>query len=161
MQTGWSMAQVIPHGEQIHVSCYLWKAVNRKAALQVKFTAIEDWKEPFIKGTYNLEGNGPLAVQCCEIVATVKASVHAANMPNVLTVAEKLFAGVPQSKQLMINHARECIQSGIDYFNRRLSRVLLLAAFQAAHLFSYQKVHNLKPDAACIESLKTLISILS
>ena len=71
---------------------------SRKVILQVQLAAIVDYGEPFVKGTYNLEGDGPLALRCYEIVDTIRASIHTANTPNVLAIAEKLSVGGPHTK---------------------------------------------------------------
>ena len=77
--------------------------------MQVKLAAIVDWGEPFVKATYKLEGDGALALQCYGVINTIRASIHAANTPNVLAVAERLSGGVPHSKQLMLRHGQQCI----------------------------------------------------
>ena len=129
---------------------------SRKVILQVQLAAIVDYGEPFVKGTYNLEGDGSLALRCYEIVDTIRASIHTANTPNVLAIAEKLSVGGPHTKQFLINHARACIQPGIDYFNKQIDTTLQgpLAAFKAARFFSPQKLYDLQPDASSIESLR-------
>lgn len=68
-----------------------------------------------MKATYKLEGDGALALQCYDIIDTIRAYTHTANTPNLLAVVGKLSGGVPQSKQLMLDHAQQCIQPGIDY----------------------------------------------
>ncbi len=111
---------------------------SKNMLLQVELAAIIDWGEPFVKATYKLEGDGPLALYCYKVIETIKASVHAAHTPNVLAVADKLSRGVAHTKQLMIDHAQQCIQSGIDYFNHQLATTLQrsLAVFMAARYFS-------------------------
>ena len=62
--------------------------------MQVELAAIVDWGEPFVKATYKLEGDGALALQCYKVIDTIRASIHAANTPNLLAVAERLSSGV-------------------------------------------------------------------
>ena len=62
--------------------------------MQVELAAIVDWGEPFVKATYKLEGDGALALQCYKVIDTIRASIHAANTPNLLAVAERLSGGV-------------------------------------------------------------------
>ena len=87
---------------------------------------------------------------------TIRASIHTANTPNVLAIADKLSVGGPHTKQFLINHARACNQPGIDYFNKQIDTTLQgpLAAFKTARFFSPQKLYDLQPDASSIESLR-------
>ena len=129
---------------------------NKKVTLQVELAAIVDWGEPFVKATYKLEGDGVLALQCYKVIDTIRASIHAANTPNLLAVAERLSGEVSHSKQLMLRHGQQCIQPGIDYFNHQLTSTLQrpLAAFKAARYFSPQTIHEMQPSASSLESLK-------
>ena len=53
-----------------------WFSNNqKKIALQIELAAIVDFGEPFVKATYRLEGDGPLALEAFEIVDTVAAAV--------------------------------------------------------------------------------------
>ena len=44
-----------------------------KSKLQVKITATVDWGEPFVRACYNLEGDGPLALESYERVDQIVA----------------------------------------------------------------------------------------
>ena len=70
--------------------------------------------------------------------------------------ADKLPGGMAHNKKLMIDHAQQCVQSAIDYFNVQLSSTLQhpLKAFKAACYFSPQKVHEIQPTASPIDCLK-------
>ena len=46
-----------------------------KSKLQVEIAATVDWGEPFVKACYRLEGDGPLAFDCYEMIDQVIASV--------------------------------------------------------------------------------------
>ena len=129
---------------------------NKKVCLHIQLAAIIDWGEPFVKATYKLEGDGPLVLQCYEVIDTVRAIIKAANTPNLLAVAEKLSGGVAHNKKLMIDHAQQCVQPAIDYFNGHLSSTLQrpLEAFKAAHYFLPQKVHEIQHTASSIDCLK-------
>ena len=68
---------------QLHgLSFWLFFSNPCKVSLHVEVAAVIDWGEPFVKATYELEGDGPLAIRCYEIVDRVRASVQAANTPN-------------------------------------------------------------------------------
>lgn len=111
-----------------------------KSKLQVEIAATVDWGEPFVKACYRLEGDGPLAFDCYEVIDQVKASVATENIPNVRALAEKLTKQ-PRSHPLheqWVTYARSCVNDGIDYFNHQLTSSLKvsLAVFKAYRLFS-------------------------
>ena len=43
--------------------------------LRIELAAVIDAGKPFVSGTYKLEGNGPLALQCYEIINSITAAV--------------------------------------------------------------------------------------
>ncbi len=47
------------------------KNTQLKAYIQIELAAIIDAGDTFVKATYKLEGDGPLAFQCYEILNTV------------------------------------------------------------------------------------------
>lgn len=64
------------------------------ALFQIELAAVIDMGEPFVKATYTLEGDGPLALECFEIISTIQAAIHAEHIPNVRTVVEQTLPGV-------------------------------------------------------------------
>ena len=78
---------------------------SKKANLQIELAAIVDYGKPFVKATYKLEGDGPLALECYEAVETVSHSVELAYAPNVEAVAKTLSHGSQTVKQRLLNHA--------------------------------------------------------
>ena len=102
----------------------------------VELAVTVDFGEPFVKGTYKLEGDGPLALECYEIISGIKAAVQVRHLPNTNAVANQI-ASVTKSKQCWMDYAKACIQPGIDYFTIKFESVLQPAvnAFKAARLF--------------------------
>lgn len=54
--------------------------------LMVEIASIVDWGEPFVKGTYKLEGDGALAFCTYEVVQSIVAAIQVDNAPNVTAV---------------------------------------------------------------------------
>ena len=50
--------------------------------LWVEIAVTVDWREPFMKLCYTTEGDGPLSLECYEIIDKVKAAVVIENIPN-------------------------------------------------------------------------------
>lgn len=57
--------------------------VEKKAKLQLELEVVIDWGHSFIKATYSLEADGPLAVNCYKATETVRAAIHSSHIPNV------------------------------------------------------------------------------
>ena len=57
--------------------------------LLIELVVIVDVGEPFVKACYNLEGDGPLAPVCYEMLSSVRAAVQVKHWPNTQAVARK------------------------------------------------------------------------
>ena len=123
--------------------------------LKIELAATIDVGEPFVKATYSLEGDGPLVLQCYEVVSSVNTSIESAHYPNLNAVALAIAPNDPITKQKLVEHGLHCVQPGLTYFNECLSGPLKTAldAFKAARLFSPQNVNVMKPDSSVVDSL--------
>ena len=136
----------------------LFDVPQTKSKLQMEMAATIDWGEPFVKACYML---GPLALKCYEVIERVRQSVLSENIANVRAISEKLTRQ-PRSHPLheqWVDYARECVRSGIDYFNQQLSNSLKvpLEIFKACRLFSPQQVATMRPTATSLDqSLSTV-----
>ena len=65
--------------------------------LQLELAPTVDAGRPFVKATYHLERDGPLAFERYESIATVEASMHQ-----------------------MVQYALSCIQPGLQHFTNQL-----------------------------------------
>ena len=115
-----------------------------------------DYGEPFVKGTYNLEGDGPLVFTCYEEVSTIVNTIHVENIPNVRAVTNSLSL-LPTVRQQLITHASNCTKPGLDYFKQQLQTSLKdpMEAFKATRFFSTHKISLLCPSAADIDTLSS------
>ena len=130
--------------------------VQKKICIEVELAVSVDAGLPFVQPTYKLEGDGPLALQCYEVSASLTAAVNMAqpHYPNVLAVSTKLSGGNVQLQQQMVQHAVSCVQPGLLYFQECLRGCLQvpLSAFKAARLFSPQKVQEMNPDCTAVHT---------
>ena len=121
--------------------------------LQLELAVVIDWGQLFVKATYSLKGDGPLAVECYEIIETVGSAIRVSHTPNVQAISQKLSSGSdsmlhsifhvsqnPPSRvvrgsasissvsgslqQRMLNYAKSCVQPGLDYFEKHLNSSL-------------------------------------
>lgn len=109
--------------------------VQKNVCLKLEVAAMVDWGQHF---TYTLESDGPLGLNCFEIINTVRSAIHAAYCPIVQAVARKLegkIHGVCQPQ--LFRYAQGCNQPGLDHFQEKVHTTLkdALAVFIAACLF--------------------------
>ena len=112
-----------------------------------------DVGEYFVKSTYTLEGDGPLALVCYEKILKVRAVIQTAHYPNVNATAVNTAPGNPIVQQQLVTHALSCVQSGLDYFNEKFGDDTKspLNAFKAARYFSPSKLNEIQPSASDID----------
>lgn len=123
--------------------------------MQLELAATIDAGEPFVKATYRLEGDGPLALECFEVITMLQASINNQHYPNVNAVARQLSAGNSVVMTQLVQYAQSCIQPGLQYFTTQLGSSLKvpLAAFKAARLLNPHKVIEMLPTASDVDQL--------
>ena len=130
---------------------------DKRDKLQVELAAVIDYGEEFVKTTYKLEGDGPLIFTCYEIVDALQIAIKRieTRAPNTEAVINSVSKGSYTVKERR-QHAKNCMQPGIAYFNRKLSTSLQipLQAFKAARLFSPLKVYAMKPNDNMVDTLQ-------
>ena len=61
---------------------------SKKAYLQLELAVIMDAGMPFLQATYTLEGDGPLAFECSEVISSLTKAVNMVpHYPNLQAVA--------------------------------------------------------------------------
>ena len=126
-------------------------------ALKMELAAVIDVGTYFVKGTYNLEGDGVLVVNCYEELLKIRAAVHTRYYPNVGAVARQASPSSSAHQRQLIDYALSCVQPGLQYFHEKFGNDSdhPVAAFKAARVFSPSKADELRPTAADIDSLST------
>jgi len=127
--------------------------------------AVVDAGRQYVQTTNNLEGNGPLVLQCYERIETTFHSNQVRYFRNTDALIRQLLSGQPShvSQQWRL-YAESCVQPGFYYFISRFRGELsgTVAAFKAARLFSPRKVCELHPDASSVDDLRPKgISVLA
>lgn len=130
----------------------------KNAHLQIELAAVIDAGEPIVKATYNLEGDGPLAFNCYEILSTLAAEIHVQHYPNLHAVAQKLSGGSSSLEQQLVDYGKACIAPGLQYFHSKFSITGELgesvAAFKAARLIWPQKMAEMQPNSQDIDAMQ-------
>lgn len=126
--------------------------------LKVEFAAIVDAGKQFVQATYKLEGDGPLAFQCYEVISTLSTSVMMENYPNVQAVVRNISRSTEQ-QQKWRKYARKCITPALDYYKEHLEADIMstpFKAFKAARLFDPHYLNKVKPQNVALNLLSVL-----
>lgn len=111
---------------------------NEMVNLMIELAITTDAGEPFVKACYTLEGDGPLALTCHEVLSTVRASIQVKHWANTRAIAWKIAMDrqVSALEQQLVTYAQSCVQPGFDYFENKFGGELLpcTEAFKAANL---------------------------
>ena len=104
----------------------------------MELAAVIDTGDSLVQATYNAEGDGPLVLECYEIMSTVLASIQAGYYPNVEAVSRNLSPGNPQAQRQWVAYALQCIEPGLKCFNDAINGPLSasLNIFKAASVFN-------------------------
>ena len=124
--------------------------------LKVEIAAVIDAGKPFVQATYKLEGDGPVAVECYEIISSLSVSVRMENYPNVQAIAKSIASGKADVQQRWMRYAKSCIKPALDYYKEHLNADLMsipMKAFKAARLFSPLILQKTKPECTALTDL--------
>ena len=136
----------------------------KKSLFNIELAAVVDAGEPFVKATYNLEGNGPLALNCYEVVQELKMRINNPHYPNVNALADQLsslsFDSSSYAVQQWVQYASACVDPGLQYFCSKFvgpsaELSCTYSAFKSAKLFLPYKVVEMRVDIAAVDTLKS------
>ena len=129
---------------------------TKSTQLQVELAITVDVGEAFVKATYNLEGDGPLALTAYENICFLSSFASTMHYPNTAAVARKLSCYNQRVYQQMYDYALSCAKPAYDYFKLKFYNDLKVPmnAFKAARFFDPAKVYELKPTSTDIDDLK-------
>ena len=130
--------------------------------LMVELAVTIDAATPFVNDTYNLEGDGPLALSCYEAISALNVAARQAHYPNLEAVAHNVASDNDMKKEL-IQYAKSCVQPGVTYYFNQLATSMKepLEAFKAARLFSPAKVQQIRPSVSALDTISFPFPILS
>ena len=124
----------------------------RKLKMEISVTV--DAMEPFVKATYSLEGDGPLALVAYQQISLLYSHVSLEHYPNVDAVTKLLASGNSTHEKQLIAYAKACSIPAYAYFKEKFDNDLrpIVLAFKAARYLSPSKVNELKPTADDVNS---------
>ena len=135
----------------------------KKVQLRIKLAVIIDAGELFVKGTYNLEGDGPLALSTYEELRKIYNFISLPHYPNLIACARNLAGGNATVEQQLITYAKSCVEPGFQYFQTKFDGELspVVSFFKGARLFSPAKMKDTLVDASTIDDFATSFPSLS
>lgn len=124
--------------------------------LKMELAIMVDSMLPFVKATYLLEGDGPLALTVYQCLSELDAHIVAEHYPNVEAVARRLSNGDAIHKQQLVAYAKNCVVGAYGYYKEKFEIDLksMVAMFKAARYFIPSKVDELQQTPSDIEKLK-------
>ena len=82
---------------------------QKKIFLQLEAAIVVDVGHSFVQATYNLEGDGPLALTCYEVISALTTSVNQVqHYPNAQAVARSVSSGNVTTQQQLLHYALSC-----------------------------------------------------
>lgn len=78
---------------------------------------------PFVKATYNFEGEGALALTCYEIISALNVAARQANYSNLAAVSSHICLGDVQMVNKLLQRAKSCVKPGISYYFHSYQRL--------------------------------------
>ena len=124
--------------------------------LLLELAVTVDAGEIFVKACYKLEGDGPLAFECYEVICSINAAIQVCHLPNTTAIAKRLVNSTT-TEQSLIQYAKTCIHPGYEYFIQKFNLELkpVVDAFKSAQLFIPTKIHDIKPNASTVDTLRS------
>lgn len=106
--------------------------------LKMELAATVDCMEPFVKATYNFEGDGFLALETYECINALYIAITTKHMPNVKAMAKHEANGNSVNEKLLLDYADACVKPAYDYFILKFDKDLkpAIKVFKATRLFS-------------------------
>ena len=131
---------------------------NNEARLKIEIAANVDVGEAFVKKTYSLDGDGPLAVVAYDYIIELQNHMRLLRKSNVIRIANEMAGpGQPALAQQYCNFACQRVQPGLEYFQNIFGSVdnlsQPLSCFKAARLIDPTRVNDLQPTAADVREL--------
>ena len=107
-----------------------------RALIQIEMAAFIDTGEVVVKATYNLEGDGPLALVAYGIIRSVHASLQSAHFPSLSALRARLHPNDVNNQLQLKALGMQCVQPGIDHFMKKfVGTAQVRAQFSAAGRF--------------------------
>ena len=83
---------------------------QQKSYLMVELAVTVDAGMPFVQATYNLEGDGPLALTCYKTISALNAAARQAYYPNLRAVTSEISSGNSLIESDLVQHTKSCVQ---------------------------------------------------
>ena len=136
-------------------------ATSRKQKVELAVTV--DAMSIFVRTTYILEGDGPLALVAYTFIHSLYAHITSSHFPSVTALAKQLAGGNSSHEQQLNAYARACIDPAYAYFHVKFDKDLkpAMQVFKAARYFSPATTGEIKPVVSDLDILQSLSFLTS
>ena len=133
--------------------------VGTSRKLKVELAITVDGMMPFVQATYNLEGDGLLALTAYKEISTLLHFVESDHKPNVRAVARHESGGNVAHEQQLLRYAEVCVVPAFEYFKSKFDPSTgelrdTLLAFRASRYFAPSQLNELRPSPSDIDGQK-------
>ena len=135
----------------------------KKIQLKMELASIIDAGEYFVKGTYNLEGDGPLALTTYEELRKIYTFIGQPHYPNLMVCARNVANGNATVEQQPISYGKLCVEPGFEYFKAKFEGELkpVISFFKGARLLSPEKMKDTSVNTSTIDEFASAFPSLS
>ena len=135
----------------------------KKVQLKMELAVVIDAGEPFVKGTYNLEGDGAMVLTTYEELVTIKNFIEVPNFPNLTSCASAMAKGNSTVEQQLVRYAKSCVQPGFNYYTAKFEGELkpLVSLFKVAWVFSPLKLKDTQVSTSTVDELVSTFPFLN
>ena len=133
----------------------------KRLQLKHELAVVIDGGEAFVKATYKLEGDGPLALSAFEEIRKLYTVIVAPHFPNTTAVARQASNGNQSNEQQLVASASLSVQPGFEYFKSKFDNELspIVKVFKATRMLSPIKMSEMKVDTSTVDELSALPSL--
>jgi len=89
---------------------------------KVELATTVDAMQPFVKATYSLEGDGPLALQAYQIVSSLYNHISLQHYPNLGAVAHQLSQGSVTRENQLVAYGNACCAPAYAFFKAKFDQ---------------------------------------
>ena len=127
--------------------------------LQLQLAVTLDAGNPFVTGTYSLEGGGEAIGIAYRPLQEISIAEAVQNYPKTIAVAQEIAGGNQTEADGLVRIAKTCVAPAVRYFRERLNKngtemYDVVSLFKAVRIFCPMQAHDLHLTARDVEDLR-------
>ena len=139
-------------------------AARRCQTLQLQLAVTLDAGNPFVTGTYSLEGGGEAIGIAYRTLQEISIAAAVQNYPKTIAIGQEIAGGNQMEADGLVCIAKTCVAPAVRYFRERLNKngtemYDVVSLFKAVRIVCPMQAHDLHLIAQDVEDLR-VVSIL-